>query len=36
LLKEMLETQTSTIRRLGVRVSELSEIKGQSNITNYF
>ena len=36
LLKEMLENQTSTIRRLGVRVSELSEIQGQSNITNYF
>jgi DNA polymerase IV (DinB-like DNA polymerase) len=36
LLKEGLENQKTTIRRLGVKVSELSEIKGQSNITNYF
>ena len=36
LLKEALENQTITIRRLGVKVSELSEIKGQSSITNYF
>ncbi|MCV0431655.1 DNA polymerase IV [Nitrosopumilus sp.] len=36
LLKEALENQTSTIRRLGVKVSELSEIQGQSDITSYF
>ena len=36
LLKEALENQTLTIRRLGVKVSELSEIQGQSDITSYF
>jgi DNA polymerase IV (DinB-like DNA polymerase) len=36
LLKEALENQTITIRRLGVKVSELSEVKGQSDITSYF
>ena len=36
LLKEALENQTTTIRRLGVKVSELSEIQGQSDITSYF
>ncbi len=36
LLKEALENQTVTIRRLGVKVSELSEIQGQSDITSYF
>ena len=36
LLVEALENQTITIRRLGVKVTELSEIKGQSDITNYF
>ena len=36
LLKEALENQTITIRRLGVKVSELSEVQGQSDITNYF
>ncbi len=36
LLKEALENQEITIRRLGVRVSELSEVKGQSDITSYF
>ncbi len=36
LLKEALENQTITIRRLGVKVAELSEIQGQSDITNYF
>ncbi|MFQ5475557.1 MAG: DNA polymerase IV [Nitrosopumilus sp.] len=36
LLKEALENQTITIRRLGVRVSELSEVQGQSDITSYF
>ena len=36
LLKEALENQTITIRRLGVKVTELSEIQGQSDITSYF
>ncbi len=36
LLKEALENQKETIRRLGVKVSELSEVQGQSSITNYF
>jgi DNA polymerase IV (DinB-like DNA polymerase) len=36
LLKEALENQTMTIRRLGVKVSELSEVQGQSDITSYF
>ncbi|WP_371504809.1 DNA polymerase IV [Nitrosopumilus adriaticus] len=36
LLKEALENQKDTIRRLGVKVSELSEVQGQSSITNYF
>ena len=36
LLKESLENQTLTIRRLGVKVTELSEVQGQSDITRYF
>ena len=36
LLRDALEDQQNTIRRLGVKVSELSEVKGQSNITSYF
>ena len=36
LLKEALENQTITIRRLGVKVAELSEVQGQSSITSYF
>ena len=36
LLKEALEDQTRTVRRLGVKVSELSEAGGQSDITSYF
>ena len=36
LLKEALKNQTDTIRRLGVKVSELSDVKGQNNITSYF
>ena len=36
LLKEALEEQKITIRRIGVKVSELSETKDQSNITSYF
>lgn len=36
LLREALEDQTIPVRRLGVKVSELSELEGQSNITSYF
>lgn len=36
LLKELLGEQSIPIRRLGVKVSELSEVRGQSSITNYF
>jgi DNA polymerase IV (DinB-like DNA polymerase) len=36
LLKEALENQAITIRRLGVKVSELSEVQGQRDITSYF
>lgn len=36
LLKESLENQEMTIRRLGVKVTELSDIQGQSDITSYF
>lgn len=36
LLKEVLEDQIINVRRLGVKVSELSEMKGQSNIDSYF
>jgi DNA polymerase IV (DinB-like DNA polymerase) len=36
LLDEALKDQTITIRRLGVKVSELSDIQGQNSITNYF
>jgi DNA polymerase IV (DinB-like DNA polymerase) len=36
LLKEALENQTITIRRLGVKVAELSDVQGQSDITSYF
>jgi len=36
LLIEALENQTITIRRLGVKVTELSEVQGQSDITSYF
>ncbi len=36
LLKEALENQTITIRRLGVKVSELSKVQGQSDITAFF
>ncbi len=36
LLREAMEDQGKTIRRLGVKVSELSEIRGQSDITSYF
>ncbi|MHA7647549.1 DNA polymerase IV [Nitrosopumilus sp. S4] len=36
LLKEALENQTITVRRLGVKVAELSEIQGQRDITSFF
>jgi DNA polymerase IV (DinB-like DNA polymerase) len=36
LLKDALKDQSILIRRLGVKVSELSDIEGQSNITSYF
>ena len=36
LLRDTLKDQTKTIRRLGVKVSELSEPRGQSDITSYF
>ena len=36
LLKEVIVDQQMSIRRIGVKVSELSEISGQSSITNYF
>ena len=36
LLQEALGNQTVDIRRLGVKVSELSELEGQSDITSYF
>ena len=36
LLREALENQEITIRRLGVKVAELSDIEGQSSITSYF
>ena len=36
LLQEALEDQELLVRRLGVKVSELSEMEGQSDITSYF
>ena len=36
LLIEALENQEIPVRRLGVKVSELSEMEGQSNIMSYF
>ena len=36
LLRDALENQEKTIRRLGVKVSELSQVEGQSDITSYF
>ncbi len=36
LLKDALEEQKITLRRVGVKVSELSEVKDQSSITSYF
>ena len=36
LLSEMLKAQEIPIRRLGVRVTELSDVRGQSDITSFF
>ena len=36
LLREMLDDKPDLVRRLGVKVSDLTTIEGQSNITNYF
>ena len=36
LLQEALEDQDKLVRRLGVKISELYEVEGQSNITSYF
>ncbi len=36
LLKEALEDQKLSVRRIGVKVSELSEVTGQDTITRYF
>lgn len=36
LLEEALVDQTMNVRRLGVKVSELSDLEGQSSITNFF
>ena len=36
LLKEALEDQKIAIRRVGVKVSDLSDLRSQSSITNYF
>ena len=36
LLKDALEEQKVTIRRIGVKVSELSDLREQNSLTNYF
>jgi len=36
LLREALEDQKLLIRRIGIRVSDLSKVSGQDNITRYF
>jgi DNA polymerase IV (archaeal DinB-like DNA polymerase) len=36
LLEEILVEQKMLVRRIGVRISEFSDVEGQSNITNYF
>lgn len=36
LLEEALKEQGMLVRRIGVRISEFSDVEGQSNITNYF
>ena len=36
LLEEALCEQVMLVRRIGVRISEFSDVEGQSSITNYF
>ena len=36
LLREALEDQKLPIRRVGVKVSDLSDLREQSSLTNYF
>ena len=36
LLLEALDDQELMVRRLGLRVSELTDVRGQSDITSYF
>jgi DNA polymerase IV (DinB-like DNA polymerase) len=36
LLEDALVDQTIEVRRLGVKISELSDLEGQSSITNFF
>ena len=36
LLEEALTEQVMLVRRIGVRISEFSDVEGQSSITNYF
>ena len=36
LLEEVLVDQKMLVRRIGVRISEFSDVEGQSNITSYF
>lgn len=36
LLEEALVDQTLNVRRLGVKISELSDLQGQSSLTNFF
>jgi DNA polymerase IV (DinB-like DNA polymerase) len=36
LLEEALVDQTLSVRRLGVKISELSDLEGQSSLTNFF
>ena len=36
LLLEALDDQELMIRRLGLRISELTDVRGQSDMTSYF
>ena len=36
LLEEALVEQEMLVRRIGIRISEFSDVEGQSNITSYF
>ena len=36
LLTDAIEDQKLLVRRLGLRVSELSDMEGQSDLTSYF